>query len=287
MKNAFRPLAAGHINRRTVLAAGVGISLVGMGARRGVAAIPRDDATLRSCIGASYRPADQVRRDVWRHPYESLAFWGLKPGMTVLDLQPVGGYWTYIVAPYLARTGGVYIGGLPVTTPPGAGQAAKAAFAKEFSDHARFGRIDLVDFNPGGTPLAPAASVDMLLSAREIHNWIRHGYIAAVMRQVAAVLKTGGIFAVEDHRADPRAQTPDASDGYVATATVVKEAARAGLMLDARSEINANPRDTKDYPFGVWTLPPTRKGNASPGFPRAQYDAIGESDRMTLKFRKT
>lgn len=106
------------------------------------------------------------------------------------------------------------------------------------------------------------------------------------MRQVADVLKAGGIFAVEDHRADPRSQKPDASDGYVAIATVVREAAKAGLTLEASSEINANPKDIKNYPFGVWTLPPTRKSDTSPAFRRTDYDAIGESDRMTLRFRK-
>ncbi|GBQ36290.1 putative methyltransferase [Komagataeibacter saccharivorans NRIC 0614] len=276
----------GLINRRTFLIAGAAaMPLVGSGARFAHAATTYDDAVLRDCIAAPYRPAEQVHRDPWRHPYQSLLFWGLKPGMTVIDLQPAGGYWTYILAPYLARTGGRYIAGLP-NTGPDAGKQARDSFARTFADSARFGHIEMAPFSPGKAPLGAPDTADMVISAREIHNWIRHGYTAEAMHAVAAVLKANGIFAVEDHRADPRAQKPDASDGYVAVATIVQAAAKAGLMLEASSEINANPKDTKDYPFGVWSLPPTRKSDAATAPQRTAYDAIGESDRMTLKFRK-
>lgn len=239
---------------------------------------------LAAVIASSQRPSVDVVRDVFRHPEASLKFWGLRPGMTVVDLDPGAGYWTEILAPYLKATGGRYIA---ATSPRG-----RAAFAAKHADKGRYGDIGYAVFDKGAEPIGPPASADLVLSAREIHNWMADGYVDKAMAQVAAVLKPGGIFAVEDHRADGSKVKADGSQGYVRTADVVAAAQRAGLKLDAASEINANPRDTKDYPFGVWTLPPSRQSAADgksappPGFDRAKYDAIGESDRMTLRFRK-
>ena len=131
----------------------------------------------------------------------------------------------------------------------------------------------------------------MILTSREIHNWIQGGYLDKALADCFAALKPGGVLGVEEHRADPKAQAPNASDGYVAVKTVADAASRAGFRFDGASEINANPKDTKDYPFGVWTLPPTRRSApegqaANPAFDHTRYDAIGESDRMTLRFRK-
>ena len=129
------------------------------------------------------------------------------------------------------------------------------------------------------------------MTTREIHNWLPGGYVDKGMADAFAALKPSGVLAVEDHRADPRPQDPKAADGYVSVKTVVDAAKRAGFRLDATSEVNANPKDTKDYPFGVWTLPPTRESTPDgrtedPKFDHTRYDAIGESDRMTLRFRK-
>jgi predicted methyltransferase len=140
-------------------------------------------------------------------------------------------------------------------------------------------------------PLGAPGSADMVITARNIHNWMwQPGMLDKALADFHAVLKPGGVLAVEEHRADPRPQVADARDGYVATANVIAAAEKAGFKLAGKSEVNANPKDAKDHPFGVWTLPPTRwtgpNGKADPAFDRTKYDAIGESDRMTLRFVK-
>jgi predicted methyltransferase len=253
----------------------------------------RADPVLLMAVGDPARPAADRLRDVYRHPYETLKFWGLKPGLTVIDLQPGGGYWTVILAPYAMKTGGVYVAGVADLDNPKLSDAAKAGRAKfeaKFADVTRYGHIRYVGFGPTSGPMASPNSVDLIITSREIHNWIGGGYLDRAFAQAYAALKPGGILAVEEHRADPRPQVANATDGYVATRTVVEAAQRAGLQFDGASEINANPKDTKDHPFGVWTLPPTRQSSAAgppdPAFDHAKYDAIGESDRMTLRFRK-
>jgi len=251
------------------------------------------DPVLRAAVDNPARPPADRARDIYRHPYESLKFWGLKPGLVVIDLQPGGGYWTEILAPYAAKTGGVYVAGVSDLANPKLSEAAKAGRAKfeaKFADTARYGAIRYVGFGPVSGPLAAPNSVDLIITSREIHNWLGGGYLDRALAQAYAALKPGGILAVEEHRADPKPQAPNASNGYVATGAVVEAAQRAGFQFAGSSEINANPKDTKDHPFGVWTLPPTRQSSASgtpdPNFDHSPYDAIGESDRMTLKFRK-
>jgi predicted methyltransferase len=251
------------------------------------------DPGLRASVDNPARPAADTVRDVYRHPYETLKFWGVKPGLVVIDLQPGGGYWTEILAPYAMKTGGVYVAGVADLANPKLSDAAKAGRAKfetKFADAARYGQIRYVGFGSVSGPMAAPNSVDLIITSREIHNWIAGGYLDRALAQAYAALKPGGILAVEEHRADPRPQVAGAKDGYVATGTVVDAARQAGFTFAGASEINANPKDTKDYPFGVWTLPPTRQSSAG-GPPlsdldRAKYDAVGESDRMTLRFRK-
>jgi predicted methyltransferase len=254
---------------------------------------PHADATLHAVLESSTRPASDSARDRYRHPYETLQFWGLHPGVTVIDLQPGGGYWTQILAPYAAKTAGVYVAGTADLNNPKLSDGARksrAAFEAKFADTTLYGHIHYVGFGPVSGPLGPPNSADIVITSREIHNWIGGGYLDKAMADAFAVLKPGGVLAVEEHRADPRPQKPQASDGYVAVKTVADAAAKAGFLLDASSDINANPADTKDHPFGVWTLPPTRQSSAdgppNPAFDHAKYDAIGESDRMTLRFRK-
>jgi predicted methyltransferase len=254
-----------------------------------------EDQTLIALIGGAQRTAPNTARDGWRHPLESLTFWGLQPGLTVLEIQPSGGYWTEILAPYAAKTGGHYVAaGLPGGD-PGASDAARkarAAFEAKVADQAVFGVVSYDDFSAAGGLVAPPASVDMILTARNIHDWMwTPGAVDRDLASFAAALKPGGILAVEEHRADPRAMVPEARDGYVSEDYVIAEARKAGLVLEARSDVNANPKDSKNHPFGVWTLPPTRRSApsgqpANPSFDHARYDAIGESDRMTLRFRK-
>ncbi len=254
---------------------------------------PHADATLHAVLESPTRPAADSARDRYRHPYETLQFWGLHPGVTVIDLQPGGGYWTQILAPYAAKTAGVYVAGVQDLNNPKLSDGARksrAAFEAKFADPALFGHIRYVGFGPVSGPLGAPSSADIVITSREIHNWIGDRYLDKAMADAFAVLKPGGVLAVEEHRADPRPQKPDASDGYVAVKTVMDAAAKAGFLLDASSDINANPADTKNHPFGVWTLPPTRQSSAdgppNPAFDHTKYDAIGESDRMTLRFRK-
>jgi predicted methyltransferase len=241
------------------------------------------DTALTAAAGSSHRPAGDTARDGARHPVASLGFWGLKPGQTVIEIAPGGGYWSEILAPYAKQTHGHYIAAM--------GKADQKLPAR-FADAGSYGDIKYTVFNATSGALGPAGSADLVLTARNIHDWMwTPGYAEKGMKDFYAVLKPGGILAVEDHRADPRPQIGDARDGYVATANIVKMAKAAGFVLEASSEINANPKDTKDHLFGVWTLPPTRRSAPdgqpdNPNFDHRKYDAIGESDRMTLRFRK-
>ncbi len=258
--------------------------------------LPQRDAVLDAVIAGDWRTPDETARDVWRHPAASLAFWGLKPGDVVIDVSPGAGWWTDILAPYLARTGGHYIAAVADLSDPKLSDGARkgrAAFeAKYEGDPKLHGVVSTVGFGQTSGPLAPAGTVDLVLVSREIHDWAQvDGFTGKAFGDFRAALKPGGLLAVEDHRA-PDGADPKKNDGYISEAWVIGEANKAGFALAARSEINANPRDTKDHPFGVWTLPPTRRSAPAgqppnPAFDHAKYDAIGESDRMTLRFVKT
>jgi predicted methyltransferase len=254
-----------------------------------------DDPVLVEVLKGPQRPAADVSRDGARHPLESLTFWGLRPGATVLELFPGAGYWVRILAPYASRTHGHYITTVSALTgdeKDGVVQARVDKFKARWADASVYGDIAYAPMGNGTKQLAAPGSVDLILTARNIHNLLwQKGELDRDLGLAFAALKPGGVFAVEEHRADPRAQIGDARDGYVATATVIAAAVKAGFVFDGASEVNANPKDTKDHPFGVWTLPPERQsaedGKApTPTFDRAKYDAIGESDRMTLRFRK-
>lgn len=253
------------------------------------------DPQLKKAVESPARTAEHRARDTWRHPVETLTFWGLKPGQTVIEILPGSGYWTEILAPYAKATGGRYIATAADLDDPDLSERARrgrAAFEAKFADAAKWGPITYADFGPQSKPLGAPASADLVITARNIHNFMyQPGMLDNVMKDAYEVLKPGGILAVEEHRADPRPETPGVRDGYVAVSTVVAAAEEAGFQLAAQSEVNANPKDTKDHPFGVWTLPPVRRTApagqpADPAFDRTQYDAIGESDRMTLRFVK-
>ena len=259
------------------------------------------DKALQGAIGGSQRAPAHVARDAARHPAETLTFWGVKPGQKTIEISPGTGYWTEILAPYAKATGGSYAAGVADLSNPQISEGARkarAAFEAKYADAAVWGQVGYLNFGPKSGPLGAAGSADLVITARNIHNWMwTPGVLDKAMADFFAVLKPGGVLAVEEHRADPRPQNADARDGYVSFANVVAAAEKAGFKLDASSEINANPKDTKDHPFGVWTLPPVRLSAPREGNPndrptpltdaeRAAFDAIGESDRMTLRFRK-
>ena len=265
--------------RQLVLAAS---TFVLVGAAPAAFASAPSKALLAVADGPQRTARNRVR-DPFRHPAPSLTFWGLAPGMTVVEIDPSGGYWTEILAPYLRATHGRYIAALG---------GDRAAFKARYADQAVWGAIEVADFGPRSGALAPAGSADLLLTARNIHDWIgTTGFLDKALADFHAALKPGGILAVEEHRADPRPMVADAKDGYVSTAWLTAAVEKAGFKLAATSEINANHKDTKDHPFGVWTLPPTLRNHAKDqptpsGYDVAKYQAIGESDRMTLRFAK-
>jgi predicted methyltransferase len=242
-----------------------------------------DHDILASVIDGAQRAPASKARDTWRHPADSLTFWGLRPGDTVLEISPGGGYWTEILAPFAHQTNGRYIAMVSEKGKPG--------FLAKYADQGTFGQVEAVSLDKAAPSLTTPGSVDFILTARNVHNFIWNGDLDPILRESFAALKPGGVLAIEEHRADPRPMQPDAKDGYVSEAFVIDAATRAGFVLEAKSEINANPRDPKNHPFGVWTLPPARYSspdnkNPDPNFDHSRYDAIGESDRMTLRFRK-
>jgi len=254
------------------------------------------DAVLAEVVAGDWRKPEDRARDAARHPVESLEFWGLKPGMAILEVQPGGGWWTDILAPYAKKTGGRYFATGPDLTDPGlSDQSRKARTDAEAGYAARknvYGEVGIVNWGPRSVP--PVGQFDFALVARSFHGWMAaEGRVAKSLGDLFAALKPGGILAIEQHRAPPGPQDPKAKNGYVTEAYLIEHAEKAGFKLAARSEINANPKDTKDHPFGVWTLPPVRitvpygsGKEPDPSFDHTKYDAIGESDRMTLRFVK-
>jgi predicted methyltransferase len=253
------------------------------------------DAKLKAAVDGPQRAAEHKARDAARNPEATLAFWGLKPKQTVIELSPGSGYWTEILAPYAKATGGTYYATGADLANPNISEGAKTAranFEKKYADTAKFGEVKVVGFGPVSGPLGPPGSADMVITARNLHNWAPNApFMEKVLKDAHAVLKPGGVLAVEEHRSDPKPSAANWSTGYMTEAEVIAAVEKAGFKLQAKSEVNANPKDTKDHPFGVWTLPPSRWTTAGgrgsdPNFDRTKYDAIGESDRMTLRFVK-
>ena len=251
--------------------------------------------TLADAVGNPSRSSQERARDVWRHPLDTLTFLGVKPGMTVVELWPGLGWYTAILAPFLARTGGRLIVAVfdPVSPQPSEAVQTNTALAQRLAaQKGLYGKVETVGFGPKSGPLVAAGSADMVLTFRNLHNWMSAGWAEKAFSDIAAALKIGGLLGVEEHRAEPgSAQDPAAANGYVTEAYVKTLAHEAGLLFAAASDINANPKDNRNHPFGVWTLPPTRQSAPlgqpdNTKFDHARYDAIGESDRMTLRFVK-
>ena len=251
--------------------------------------------TLAQAVAGTWRLPTDRARDVWRHPVETLEFFGLKAGQTVVEFWPGAGWYTDVIAPFLQANGGKFYGAQQQAgAPPDPAIASVVeAYRRRLAENKKlFGEVTITEFGPTSAPVAPAGSADLVLFLRNLHNWMAAGIAEKAFRDAFAALKPGGVLGVEEHRA-ASGEVPDvlAADGYVQQDYAIRLAEEAGFRLASTSEINANPKDTRDHPFGVWTLPPVRRTSPrgqpdNPAFDRAKYDAIGESDRMTLRLVK-
>lgn len=240
--------------------------------------------TIQDAAAATTRSPANIARDKYRHPVETLSFFGVKPGDTVVEIWPGGGWYTEILGPLTAGKGALYAA---APWPNG----VKGAQALQAKDAAAYGHLKFAAFPwAEGQPKVPDGSADAVLTFRNVHNW-RMGYqrdgqdySAEAFQQMYKMLKPGGVLGIEDHRLPESAsEEREKTSGYIKVSTVRRLAEQAGFKFVAASEVNANPRDTADWKDGVWTLPPSYRLK---DVDRAKYEAIGESDRMTLKFRK-
>ncbi len=243
-------------------------------------------ASLDTILADAHRSEANRARDTWRHPKETLLFFGLRPEMSVVEIWPdPAGWYTEVVAP-LVRDKGQYYAAVLDAAPGVASQEKRVADfkAKLASAPTLYDKVTVIPFYADGRDMVPPASVDMVLTFRNIHNWMARDSASQAFAAMYRALKPGGVLGVEEHRGDPaRTQDPQAKAGYVNEQYAIDLIEAQGFRLVAKSELNANPRDPKDYEQGVWVLPPTyRLGDKD----REKYTAIGESDRFTLKFVK-
>lgn len=245
------------------------------------------DAALGAAIAGNWRDAKNTARDVHRHPQQTLNFFGVEPNQTVIEITPGGGWYAEILAPYL-RDNGHYVAA--VWDDAIAGQPKyrydlnKTLRAKFAGNAAVYGTPEVRVFDPKAPDFGPANAADVVLTFRNAHNWVSDGNAKEYFMAFFAALKPGGTLGVVDHRAKPGTDLETMKEsGYLTEALVIELAQDAGFVLDAKSEVNANPRDSADHPNGVWTLPPSNRHDAADA---AKYQAIGESDRMTLRFKK-
>jgi len=251
------------------------------------ASTPADStrSALDAALAGTHRSDANRARDAFRHPKETLEFFGFKDEMVVLELWPGGGWYTEVLAPVLRDRGQLIAAHLDAEASAYAKRSRTAYDEKIAASPALYDKVKVVVLQPPARiELGPADSVDMVLTFRNLHNWMQSNQLEAVFTAAFRVLKHGGTFGVVEHRA--KADADDATvakSGYVREQYAIQMAERAGFQFVGKSEINANPKDTKDHPEGVWTLPPSyRLGDKD----RAKYQAIGESDRMTLRFIK-
>jgi predicted methyltransferase len=240
---------------------------------------------LDDALAGNHRSEANRARDAFRHPRETLLFFGLRPGMTVVELWPGDGWYTEVIAPVVNASGRYYA----AQYEPNPANSFISGALQRFDAKLK-GRPDLYGgaivsaFGPAGGDIAPPGSADLVVTFRNLHNWMARDFQGQALATVYRALKPGGTLGVVEHRGNAAVtQDPKAASGYVNEAYAIRMIESAGFRLVAKSELNANPRDTKDYPEGVWTLPPTyRLGERD----RARYTAIGESDRFTLRFEK-
>ena len=243
---------------------------------------------LDNAIEGKHRASGNRARDSYRHPKETLLFMGIKPNMTVVEVWPSTGWWTEMLAPFLKNEGKYYAAWFATEskgTPDYLKEREKGFDAMLAARPDIYGKVIKTKLlAPEFVDLAPKGSADMVLTFRNVHNWAKQGNTEAMFKAFYDVLKPGGILGVKDHRAKPGASLEaQVKSGYLTEEYVISAAEKAGFKLVAKSDVNANPKDTADHPEGVWTLPPTLRLKEKD---KDKYLAIGESDRMTLKFVK-
>jgi predicted methyltransferase len=281
-----------RLTRRAAAAALAGAPLLACSAPTSPRPEAAQEGSLEWALEGPWRL--EPERDEWRHPLETLQFWGIEPDMTVLEILPGRGWMTAILAPYLARSGGrLIVASFDPDTASVAQREVLAAFEARFAhDPARYGFIERRALSATSGPLAEPGSVDLIILANNVHTLMAEGVAEKAFADMFAAARAGGLLGIEQHRAaSTGVQDPLASQGYVQEVYVRALAQEAGFAFVAASDVNANPADDREHPFGVWTLPPTLRTSPlgqppDPAFDAAPYRAIGESDRMTLKFRR-
>ena len=262
----------------------IGLSLALLAFLPSAFAQPTTADTFQALLGASYRSSGNVARDPYRHPAETLAFFGVRLDSTVVEVLPgSGGYYMEILAPWL-KDKGLYIGA-----------NRDGSQAQYQADHDKllqrlikepdlYGKVLVTPFRADRHAIAPAGSADVVISFRNLHNWIEQGELQESLKAFYLALKPGGILGIVDHRGrTDQTQAEQIASGYVRQDVAIALIEQAGFRLQAVSEVNANPKDSKDHPEGVWTLPPSYRLKDKD---REKYAAIGESDRFTLRFVK-
>jgi predicted methyltransferase len=250
---------------------------------------PRDAATaaaIERALAGDHRSAESRARDAFRHPVDTLLFFGLEPDMTVVEVWPgAEGWYTEVLAPVLAGRGRLFA----ALMPPQPDNEYVTASLRRYEDKLAsrpdlYGTVTVTRLGADVFDVAPAGSADMVVTFRNLHNWMNLGFAKEAVAEMFRALKPGGVLGVVEHRGPPeKPQDPRAANGYVSEQYAIDLITSVGFVLEARSEINANPKDTKDYEQGVWALPPTYRAGKRD---REKYEAIGESDRFTLRFRK-
>ena len=244
-------------------------------------------ALIDQAMNGSHRSDANKARNQYRHPGETLLFFGLKPDMTVVEITPGGGWYSEILAPVLRDEGMFYAASYRITSnSPGFFKRMDTRYrAKLEASPDNFGKVKVVYFDRASPEFAPEGSADMVLTFRNVHNWAKAGTAESMFKGFYEALKPGGVLGVIDHRAKPGTSFErQIQSGYMSEDYVIKLATKAGFRLDARSEINANPKDSADHPYGVWNLMPSLRNVSEQDMQK--FRAIGESDRMTLRFVK-
>ena len=245
----------------------------------------QNDAGIARWAAAPHRSAGNVARDNFRHPVESLTFFGIRENSTVVEILPgSGGFYMEILAPYLKDRGRYIAANRDPAAPPNYLADHQKLLARLKAEPALYGKVEVTQFNAGLHDIAAPGSADFVITFRDLHNWIARDEIDGALRAFHKALKPGGVLGIVDHRGLPDVpQDAQNKHGYVRQDYAIALIEKAGFRFAGASEVNANPKDTKDHPDGVWSLPPTYR---SKDLNRAKFAAIGESDRFTLKFIK-